>query len=172
MSINLFVSKIYYLHSVLYIRAASPSLTDSAAEIAEPELIKPKRTRKKRAAAPAQGLVHTDGLNQTLQDEGPSKPKRARKKRANGDGSAQGEAVENVDSELKPRKVKRKAKKQQDSLASECLPEEETVVRQPTSPLATEILDNLVKFPHCILLTRVGQFYEVRAFDTSPKYFQ
>ncbi|KAG1755072.1 muts domain V-domain-containing protein [Suillus paluster] len=26
--------------------------------------------------------------------------------------------------------------------------------------LATEILNNLAKFPHCILLTRVGQFYE------------
>lgn len=28
--------------------------------------------------------------------------------------------------------------------------------------LAAEILNNLAKFPHCILLTRVGQFYEVR----------
>jgi len=27
--------------------------------------------------------------------------------------------------------------------------------------LAAEILENLAKFPHCILLTRVGQFYEV-----------
>lgn len=32
---------------------------------------------------------------------------------------------------------------------------------QPDTPLAKEILDNLAKFPHCILLTRVGQFYEV-----------
>ncbi|KIP12627.1 hypothetical protein PHLGIDRAFT_113698 [Phlebiopsis gigantea 11061_1 CR5-6] len=30
----------------------------------------------------------------------------------------------------------------------------------PVTPLAIEILDNLAKFPHCILLTRVGQFYE------------
>ena len=29
------------------------------------------------------------------------------------------------------------------------------------SVLAVEILGNLTKFPHCILLTRVGQFYEV-----------
>ncbi|GJE85972.1 MutS family DNA mismatch repair protein [Phanerochaete sordida] len=28
------------------------------------------------------------------------------------------------------------------------------------TPLAKEVLENLVKFPHCILLTRVGQFYE------------
>ncbi|KAH9946837.1 muts domain V-domain-containing protein [Amylocystis lapponica] len=33
-------------------------------------------------------------------------------------------------------------------------------VKQPKNSLATEILDNLAKFPHCILLTRVGQFYE------------
>ncbi|KAH0838474.1 muts domain V-domain-containing protein [Lanmaoa asiatica] len=32
--------------------------------------------------------------------------------------------------------------------------------RQPRNSLATEILSNLSKFPHCILLTRVGQFYE------------
>ncbi|KAF9243930.1 muts domain V-domain-containing protein [Melanogaster broomeanus] len=31
---------------------------------------------------------------------------------------------------------------------------------QPRNNLATEILENLTRFPHCILLTRVGQFYE------------
>ncbi|KAH9004188.1 muts domain V-domain-containing protein [Lactarius hatsudake] len=31
---------------------------------------------------------------------------------------------------------------------------------RPRNQLATEILENLAKFPHCILLTRVGQFYE------------
>ncbi|KAI0274905.1 muts domain V-domain-containing protein [Gloeopeniophorella convolvens] len=31
---------------------------------------------------------------------------------------------------------------------------------QPRSQLATEILENLAKFPQCILLTRVGGFYE------------
>lgn len=34
--------------------------------------------------------------------------------------------------------------------------------RSPRNQLAKEILENLTKFPHCILLTRVGQFYEVR----------
>jgi hypothetical protein len=33
----------------------------------------------------------------------------------------------------------------------------------PRNQLATEILENLARFPHCILLTRVGQFYEVIA---------
>ena len=36
-----------------------------------------------------------------------------------------------------------------------------TSPKQPRNMLATEILNNLAKFPHCILLTRVGQFYEV-----------
>ena len=31
----------------------------------------------------------------------------------------------------------------------------------PRNSLASEILNNLRRFPHCILLTRVGQFYEV-----------
>ena len=34
--------------------------------------------------------------------------------------------------------------------------------QQPNTPLANDIMENLAKFPHCILLTRVGQFYEVR----------
>lgn len=30
--------------------------------------------------------------------------------------------------------------------------------------LAHEVLANLKRFPHCLLLTRVGQFYEVSTF--------
>ncbi|KAI0639235.1 muts domain V-domain-containing protein [Trametes polyzona] len=33
-------------------------------------------------------------------------------------------------------------------------------VDPPTTPLAVEVLSNLARYPHCILLTRVGQFYE------------
>ncbi|KAF8529495.1 muts domain V-domain-containing protein [Gautieria morchelliformis] len=33
-------------------------------------------------------------------------------------------------------------------------------LRLPQNQLATEILENLARFPHCILLTRVGNFYE------------
>ncbi|RDX56044.1 hypothetical protein OH76DRAFT_1518636 [Lentinus brumalis] len=36
----------------------------------------------------------------------------------------------------------------------------ESVPDPPSTPLATEVLDNLARYPHCILLTRVGQFYE------------
>ena len=42
-------------------------------------------------------------------------------------------------------------------------------VHQPRNQLATEILENLAKFPHCILLTRVGQFYEVSVPVPSSK---
>ncbi|RXW14255.1 hypothetical protein EST38_g11599 [Candolleomyces aberdarensis] len=34
------------------------------------------------------------------------------------------------------------------------------VMNQPRTQLAREILENLRRFPHCLLLTRVGQFYE------------
>jgi hypothetical protein len=37
----------------------------------------------------------------------------------------------------------------------------------PSSPLAVDVLQYLREFPHCILLTRVGQFYEVRFLRTS-----
>ena len=46
----------------------------------------------------------------------------------------------------------------------------DTVVlpKQPRNSLATGILANHSRFPHCILLTRVGQFYEVRATRDAP----
>ena len=37
----------------------------------------------------------------------------------------------------------------------------DTEAPQPSTPLAQEVLENLNRYPHCILLTRVGQFYEV-----------
>ena len=38
---------------------------------------------------------------------------------------------------------------------------ETPVINEPDTPLARDVLGNLARFPHCILLTRVGQFYEV-----------
>lgn len=43
---------------------------------------------------------------------------------------------------------------------------QERVVAPPEPewpPLALNVLDNMRKFPNCLLLTRVGGFYEVRA---------
>ncbi|KAI6153410.1 muts domain V-domain-containing protein [Pisolithus tinctorius] len=39
-------------------------------------------------------------------------------------------------------------------------PDASSCSKQPRNALAKEILTNLKNFPHCILLTRVGQFYE------------
>lgn len=56
-----------------------------------------------------------------------------------------------------PMKIRRRRKVKVDD-SEDCTPPP----KQPRNMLATEILNNLAKFPHCILLTRVGQFYEVR----------
>ena len=37
----------------------------------------------------------------------------------------------------------------------------ESAKLDPRNPLARAVLENLRRYPHCILLTRVGQFYEV-----------
>ncbi|KAI0757170.1 muts domain V-domain-containing protein [Daedaleopsis nitida] len=50
--------------------------------------------------------------------------------------------------------VKRRRRKAIEQLTNE------TDIPPPSTPLAAEVLDNLTKYPHCILLTRVGQFYE------------
>lgn len=51
-----------------------------------------------------------------------------------------------------------------------CAPAAESLeTRAPRNQLATEILQNLKSFPHCILLTRVGQFYEVCPSFGDPK---
>lgn len=53
---------------------------------------------------------------------------------------------------------------------------EAKTARRPRNQLAGEILANLERFPNCILLTRVGQFYEVpkalSTFDISLILFQ
>jgi hypothetical protein len=41
---------------------------------------------------------------------------------------------------------------------------------QPQNSLAKEILENLTKFSHCLLLTRVGQFYEVKRLYACSGY--
>lgn len=47
----------------------------------------------------------------------------------------------------------------------------QTRPRRPRNELAQGILENLERFPHCVLLTRVGQFYEVRPIlPLSPSF--
>lgn len=47
-------------------------------------------------------------------------------------------------------------------LLTECI-EEIVETLQPQTQLSRQIRENLQRFPHCLLLTRVGQFYEVRS---------
>lgn len=70
-------------------------------------------------------------------------------------------------SESTPRPRRRKAKSSPGvNAGGEILAAERTAgntsssFKQPRNALAKEILTNLKNFPHCILLTRVGQFYE------------
>ncbi len=46
-------------------------------------------------------------------------------------------------------------------MLTDYLPKVAVEVLPPSTPLAAEVLENLNKYPHCMLLTRVGQFYEV-----------
>ncbi|CAE6422253.1 unnamed protein product [Rhizoctonia solani] len=63
----------------------------------------------------------------------------------------------------------------QDSKVSSYVSLQASVIRDfdrsypvPRTKLAREIIENHAKFPHCILLTRVGQFYE-SYFDQAPE---
>ncbi|KAI0651683.1 muts domain V-domain-containing protein [Trametes meyenii] len=61
----------------------------------------------------------------------------------------------------KTRGLKRKIKLQSFDGIYRCRTSRERAeLPPPATPLAVEILDNLARYPHCILLTRVGQFYE------------
>jgi hypothetical protein len=53
----------------------------------------------------------------------------------------------------------------QGAIQAEPLPEfvEDNVAQQPVYPPVLQgVRENIVKFPNCIVITRVGNFYEVR----------
>ncbi|KDQ63842.1 hypothetical protein JAAARDRAFT_393061 [Jaapia argillacea MUCL 33604] len=77
---------------------------------------------------------------------------RKRKTVPKSSGLTDGTSLEEPTSELPKPTRKRKSRKTP-------LPQSDALP-PPSTPLAVEILDNLARFPHCILLTRVGQFYE------------
>ncbi|CAL1696168.1 unnamed protein product [Somion occarium] len=93
-----------------------------------------------------------------------TKVRRSRKKkiddaslREQADDTANGVALDtHTDVIPKPR---RKRKPKIDT-ATKVVEEPVSVVNEPDTPLARDILGNLARFPHCILLTRVGGFYE------------
>ncbi|KAI8995471.1 muts domain V-domain-containing protein [Trametes punicea] len=70
-------------------------------------------------------------------------------------GSAAGASPVGVEDIATP-KVKTRGRKRNTAVQ----PPQDSEIPPPSTPLANEILDNLARYPHCILLTRVGQFYE------------
>ncbi|KAI0082196.1 hypothetical protein K474DRAFT_1655535 [Panus rudis PR-1116 ss-1] len=84
----------------------------------------------------------------TPEPEVVKKTRRPRKKLPESSAEASPDAVQ------KPRRG-RKAK-----ATVEQTVEDEQLIPLPNTPLAADITGNLSRFPHCVLLTRVGQFYE------------
>ncbi|KAJ8084239.1 hypothetical protein PM082_003006 [Marasmius tenuissimus] len=100
------------------------------------------------------GNVEIDSSQASLIKE---KPKRRRKIKADVE-------VERVptseDAPAKKRGRKKAAIKTKDETVNPDIVEGEEPDNGRQGTLATEIMENHSKFPHCILLTRVGQFYE------------
>ncbi|KAG6911797.1 hypothetical protein DXG01_000044 [Tephrocybe rancida] len=96
-------------------------------------------------------------------------PKRIRRRTLLSDASAalspDGQAMNELVPEVKPKKRRKKPDSLENLAPKETGAQLVTVKPsntegQPQTMLAQEILENLRKFPHCLLLTRVGQFYE------------
>ncbi|KAJ7492881.1 muts domain V-domain-containing protein [Mycena latifolia] len=117
---------------------------------------KPKRRRK------ADGAPHLRARTLRLtflfpEDEDAPKPKRSRKKTP--------EPADDDDAPPRPKRATRK--KQEDDAAPPAKPRKRpkrsaVADDAPVSKggLGKEVQDNLKRFPHCILFTRVGKFYE------------
>ncbi|KAL0950920.1 hypothetical protein HGRIS_007677 [Hohenbuehelia grisea] len=133
------------------------------------DAIKPAQRRRRTKAA----ALNEVGVEEPNEDAIPAKPKRKRKSAAavvaEADVSTEGSTMIidaiitltthlTAPTEAKPRRRKRTSS----SPTTDQQPE------APRSQLATEILGNLQRFPHCILLTRVGQFYE-SYFEQAPE---
>ncbi|CAK5279975.1 unnamed protein product [Mycena citricolor] len=126
--------------------SSSPVKRRKKVENESPDTSAPKRTRKKIA-----GPVNDDACSQPTEKHAisnstqpESTPSGRRKMKTSTEGN------DSVDPSEPP--VRRKRKK-----VSEDEPDPEIVSKVS---LPREVLDNLDRFPHCILLTRVGKFYE------------
>ena len=99
----------------------------------------------------------------------PAKPRKRRVKSVQSPPEAEVLGNAPVDPSVPVRRRRRKTATQAEGTymmnvatkGSSCLRLAEAEAPPPSTPLAAEILENLSRYPHCILLTRVGQFYEV-----------
>ncbi|KAJ3558074.1 hypothetical protein NM688_g1127 [Phlebia brevispora] len=116
-------------------------------------------------------------ISSSPNEELPTRPKRDRKKRGTVEASV-GTIVVTVaeQSQVTPPEIAlvtaKRRRKRGPKVGTDF--QEHSIVTEhhsPKTPLATEILANLNKFPHCLLLTRVGQFYE-SYFDQAAEISQ
>ncbi|KAJ7597248.1 muts domain V-domain-containing protein [Mycena floridula] len=120
---------------------------------AETPIPKVKKTRKKVSDLPTKHILPDGSVALPLADhwsgspiDSPPVKKRSRVEKAT------------EESESAPKRVRKK--KVHETAKRKVLVETGADDGQPRNILAREILENLNKFPHCLLLTRVGQFYE------------
>ncbi|KAJ7275302.1 muts domain V-domain-containing protein [Mycena haematopus] len=114
------------------LRRGESGIVDALVREARVEEDEPKKSRKKKA----------------VEEDAP--PKKSRKK-----------APELVEDE-RPKRVSRK-KAKEDATPPQKPRKRPKVATDPDEPkggLPREVLDNLNRFPHCVLFTRVGKFYE------------
>ncbi|KAJ7462636.1 muts domain V-domain-containing protein [Mycena galericulata] len=124
-------------------------LTEQAPVVQDIETLKPKRRRK--------AVVQADDENdapvpkksrkkavEPAKDDAPPRPKRAARKKK-------------VEVEDEATILKKSRKRPKKSTAAD---EVSRLVEPKSGGLGREVQENLKRFPHCILLTRVGKFYE------------
>ncbi|KAF8641063.1 hypothetical protein AX17_000707 [Amanita inopinata Kibby_2008] len=128
-----------------------------------------RKTRKSFAELPdalvlpdgtrAPPLCHWQGGHVQTEDVCKTQRRRGRKKADDPQPSAEVGIIDGPPNaaSLSPKKTIKRPRKQR---SKEDTPESSRSDGQPRNNLAREILDNLNRFPHCLLLTRVGQFYE------------
>ncbi|KAG5716617.1 MutS like protein [Termitomyces sp. T112] len=96
-----------------------------------------------------------------------NRPKRAKKRAPRAsvhlstpDPETLTKSADAVASDSKPKRTRKKLDSPQGPTSKQPTTDITETNNQPQTILAQEILENLRKFPHCLLLTRVGQFYE------------
>ncbi|KAI0670071.1 muts domain V-domain-containing protein [Trametes maxima] len=121
---------------------------------------------------PENVLPHTDERTDVLEQSEPQdkdelsftragRPRKRRSKQSSSEESSTSSTAEDItpqdsNDEIAAAPARARGRKRKLTLQSP----NDAEIPPPATPLAVEILDNLARYPHCILLTRVGQFYE------------
>ncbi|KAF7339873.1 DNA mismatch repair protein [Mycena venus] len=130
--------------------------TEREEKLHEQNIPPPKKRRKKAAAENEIGDAPVPG--KISDEEDASVQKKSRKKQASEPGED--------DDAPRPRRASSKKSAEDATLPTKSRKRLKTDPDEPKGGLPQEVLNNLNRFPHCILLTRVGKFYE-SYFDQS-----